>query len=99
MIYSLNYDIFTGMTVGAWGCDRSVEDAYSSMASDPISDYCNSPNLLCAYLIFFFWNFFGHCLFTPHSIIKVASPVSVKKIIFIIMIYFRKAHVLLTIVS
>lgn len=24
----------------------------------PISDYCNSPNLLCAYLIFFFWNFF-----------------------------------------
>lgn len=59
MIYSLNYDIFTDMTVGAWGCDRSVEDAYSSMASDPISDYCNSPNLLCAYLIFFFWNFFG----------------------------------------
>lgn len=44
--------------MGVWPCDRSVEDAYSSMASDPISDYCNSPNLLCAYLIFFFRNFF-----------------------------------------
>lgn len=75
MIFFTNHDyfkvndIFTDMTLCAWPCDQSAEDAYSSTALGPSSFCIRGPCLLWFCLVFFLWTLdFDHWSLSLHVI-------------------------------
>lgn len=64
------------------------------MAPGPTSNYCNGPSLLCTCLVYFLLTIeFEHCSLSQNIIFKVACLITIRKMILITMIYFRKAQV------
>lgn len=84
---------FSNTTKSTRRLDRSVKDAYCSMAPDPTSNFCKGPSLLCSVFYTFGLNL-KHCSLSPNCIHKFIKTefVNVITVLSVNMLRFQKIY-------